>query len=122
MARPLDFRSSEGLERTMRSLLRTPKTRSGLFAVAKKHGVGRNWVYGWVANAEASNIVRRIGGTSKDPLYVIASAEALIVSAGKADYPSWMSPPPPPPYLRRKVYRVVGDDPVPKLQHQEDID
>ena len=54
MARPLDFRSSEGLERTMRSLLRTPKTRSGLFAVAKKHGVGRNWVYGWVANAEAS--------------------------------------------------------------------
>ena len=117
MVRPLDFKPPVQAERLLRGLLRSPKTRKGLFAAVAAQGYTRNWVYGWLASALYTGlIVVHRGG--RDPQYVLASEDDLHVHDSTAAYPAWMCPKPPPPFAARRVYRLGDDSPVPQQELQ----
>lgn len=77
-------------EKTLRGLLRTPKTRVGLIAAVAKGSISRNYVYGWLSE-------RRRDGT----ITVLKSGATLMFQVAPATvseapepslYPLWLDP------------------------------
>lgn len=106
-------------EQVMLQLLRTPKTRSGLYAASRAHGLSRHWIRGWVSNAEMTGVICTARG-GRNPQYVLATEAGNKPSPLLAILPDWMCPKPPPPYGERRIYRLTDASAVPQEQKIKD--
>lgn len=77
-------------EKTLRGLLRTPKTRSGLCAAVTGGRISRNFVYGWLAERGRDGTVTTLK-SSTHVMYQIANhlVQELPV---QSVYPTWLDP------------------------------
>lgn len=79
-------------DKLIRSLLRSPKTRSGLIAVVTATTkVSRNFVYGWLSERTLDGTVTVLKGADRQPLYQITT-HVVVESARAGDFPSWLEP------------------------------
>lgn len=89
-------------ERTLRSLLRTPKTRAGLIAAVSKGHITKNFVFGWLSEHVRDGLVTELKSGSA-PMYQITSA--IVVEQPKVGgYPEWLEPRHVPVSISRTVY------------------
>lgn len=77
-------------EKTLRGLLRTPKTRNGLVAAVCNGIVGRNFVYGWLAERRRDGTVTTLK-SGKNVAFQIAKHVVIEVPA-ESVYPAWLDP------------------------------
>ncbi len=88
-------RSAENL---LRTLLRTPKTRSGLIAAVVGKDITSNFVYGWLSERTRDGTVTVFKGAG---VMAYQITEHLVEEAAKpGQYPSWLDP--------RTLPRAVG--------------
>lgn len=89
-------------EATLRSLLRTPKTRAGLEAAVVAVGVSRRFVFGWLSEATRTGLVATI--KTCDPWMYQLSSWLAKETAKASLYPSWLDPRILPDVASRAVY------------------
>lgn len=77
-------------ERTLRLLLKTPKTRGGLIAAVAKGHVSRNFVFGWLAERRRDGTVTT-HKSSGIVMYQIVEQEVKEVPK-ESPYPVWLDP------------------------------
>lgn len=77
-------------DKTLRGLLRTPKSRAGLIAAVTNRAVSRNYVFGWLAEGRRDGTLttHKSGGTL---MYQVASSVVTEV-ASESIFPSWLDP------------------------------
>lgn len=77
-------------EKTLRGLLRTPKTRNGLVAAVCKGHISRNFVYGWLAERRRDGTVTTLK-SGVTVAYQI-TAHVVIEVPKESVYPTWLDP------------------------------
>lgn len=77
-------------ERTLRALLRTPKTRNGLVAAVTKGHISRNFVFGWLAERRRDGTVTTLKSGTKVMFQITSSI--VIETPVQSEYPSWLDP------------------------------
>lgn len=77
-------------ESTLRSLLRTPKSRPGLIAAVVKGKISRNYIFGWLAERrrDGTLTVHKSSGALMYQIAVYGVSETPIESI----YPRWLDP------------------------------
>ena len=107
MTRSADFKQrAQGVDRLLRGLLRSPKTRQGLAAALADRGLSESVVDGWLARSLAAGLVAKARcGETDTFLYVLSGREARLPGKGSC-LPAWLDPPITlPEYSQRRVYR-----------------
>lgn len=76
--------------RTLKALLRTPKTRPGLIAAVTNSAISRNFIFGWLAEGrrDGTLTVHKSAGVL---MYQVAEVIINEIPSGSA-YPSWLDP------------------------------
>ena len=107
MTRSAGFRQrAQSVDRLLRALLRSPKTRQGLAAALADRGLSESVVDGWLAQSLAAGVVAKARhGETDTYLYVLSGREARLPRQGST-LPAWLDPPITlPEYSQRRVYR-----------------
>ena len=107
MTRSVGFRQrAQSVDRLLRALLRSPKTRQGLAAALADRGLSESVVDGWLAQSMAAGVVAKARhGETDTYLYVLSGCEARLPRQGSA-LPAWLDPSITlPEYSQRRVYR-----------------
>ena len=107
MTRSAGFRQrAQSVDRLLRALLRSPKTRQGLVAALSDRGLSESVVDGWLAQSLAAGLVAKARcGETDTFLYVLSGREARLPGKDTC-LPVWLDPPITlPEYSQRRVYR-----------------
>lgn len=107
MTRSADFKQrAQSVDRLLRALLRSPKTRQGLAAALADRGLSESVVDGWLAQSLAAGVVAKAWhGETDTYLYVLSGREARLPGKDSC-LPAWLDPPITlPEYSQRRVYR-----------------
>ena len=107
MTRSAGFRQrAQSVDRLLRALLRSPKTRQGLAAALSDRGLSESVVDGWLAQSLAAGVVAKARHDGTDThLYVLSGREARLPGKDSC-LPVWLDPPITlPEYSQRRVYR-----------------
>lgn len=78
------------LEKALISLLAQPRTREGLIAMGRAHGMSAHFVYGWLTNSQRiGTVVKHRAGS-----HVTYSLSTGVVEEGAtpSTYPAWLDP------------------------------
>lgn len=101
--------SKAKLNRLLKGLLKSPKTRAGLIAAAKTLGVSANAVYGWLAARGREGVVfKYISG--KTTLFTVYRTLAQEHDSRRLDtehltvFPEWMQPKFIPPTSTHRIH------------------
>lgn len=102
-------------------LLRTPKSRAGLVAAVKVHGIGRNFVFGYLTSElRVGRILVLKSGVS----IMYQRAECVVHEApAPRDFPTWLEPRSLPLARGRRIFidgREVDPDAPTKQEEQEE--
>jgi hypothetical protein len=90
------------LERLLKGLLRTPKTRAGLIAAATAQGVTKNFVFGWLSDADRNGAVTKLKSTN--PVQYQLTNEIVLERPAASGWPLWLEPRTLPLADRRRVF------------------
>lgn len=78
-------------EKTLRALLKTPKTREGLIAAVSIGGVvTRNYVYGWLTQGRLDGSITEL--KSRGQKMYQATPESVTETPAESAYPAWLDP------------------------------
>lgn len=101
-------------EKVLLTLLRTPKSRTGLVAAVKSQVISRNYVFGFLSEGRRTGLLT----THKSGATVMYSVAQAIVEEKPvvSEYPSWLDPRSLPASTGRKV---VVDGRVVKVNSKE---
>lgn len=78
-------------ERILRTLLKTPKTRSGLIAAVHDKGfISKHFVYGWIATRRRDGTVVML--KSMGELWYQLAPTTVVEVPKESVYPSWLDP------------------------------
>lgn len=104
--------ASRKADSLLSGLLRTPKTRPGLVAAVINTGVGKHFVYGWLADQLRTGKVAAL--KSSRPVSYQMAALALQEKPTEGKYPTWLEPRFLPVSSTRKTYLDGKAVPPPK--------
>lgn len=106
------------MEATLLALLQSPKTRSGLVAVAKLKGMSPNFVYGWLSRTTRLGTVTKMKSGERVE-YVNTKTVPVQERPVQAIYPAWLDPRTLPNFRHRNVHLCSNaDDDVPEEQQE----
>lgn len=91
------------VDRLIRGLLRTPKSRAGLIAAVAGSGLSRNFIYGWLSERRRDGTVTVLKGSGTQILYQITT-HVVIETPSPSVYPPWLEPKTIPMANTRRVY------------------
>lgn len=89
-------------EAVLRSLLRTPKTRKGLIAAIKGHGLTENFVYGFLSEAERRGEVVKL--KAGQVLTYQLSRSFYMEQPEPSRWPQWLDPRSLPAIQSRRIF------------------
>lgn len=101
-------------EAILRGLLKTPKTRGGLIAAVKGHGLSKNFVFGFLSEAERSGEVVKL--KSREVITYQMATQFRVESPEPSVWPSWLDPRTLPQINGRRVF--FGGRPAEQQQQE----
>jgi activator of HSP90 ATPase len=76
--------------RVLMVLLRNPKTRGGLVAMAQARGLSASYVYGWLTERQRSGVVTKL--KSGAALTYQLTSHVVVEVPAEGLYPAWLDP------------------------------
>ena len=94
---------ARAVDKLLRRLLRTPKTRAGLIAAVSSHQVSNHFVYGWLSENQRNGTVTVLKSGGRLFQYQI-SEHVVIETAAPGQFPAWLEPRTLPMASARRIY------------------